>query len=382
MTTAEAAGREGARILAEAMGRHRLVQYFFFGAFLFLLWQTLRILSPFYVALLGATLLAFLVYPVHDRVLRRLDGRPNLAAGITTTAVAVVVLVPVFILGRISVKEMAGIYPHLQEKVRLAGAEGGVKEQLPERAVAVWDQVNPMFDAWNIDLRDIALTSLEDLSKDAAGLAGALLKNAVLLAFNALVLVFALFFFLRDGRRAVHRLAELVPMGPAHKQVILDRLELTLYAVVRGVLIVALLQGSISALGYVLFKVPFPVLLGVLTMILSPIPIIGATAIWVLAAVGLSVAGAYEKALCVAAWNVALVFAVDNFVRPMLISSKANLPLMLLFFGMLGGLKVYGASGILVGPVVIALVLTFINIYRSEYASLLKPARHEGPDPG
>lgn len=369
-------GAEGARAIGQAMSRHPLARLFFFVAFLFLLWQTLRILSPFYVALLGAAVLAFLAHPAHQALLRRLQSRRNLAAGMATAAVAVLVLVPVFLLGRVSARETAGLYPRIQERVRLArglGSAAAVKEQLPDRAVAVWEKIDPVLDAWNIDWRGIVLNGLEDLSKEAAVLAGLLVRNALLMAFDAIVLLFALFFFLRDGPRVLHHLVELAPMHPEHKQAILGRLEATLYAVVRGALIVAALQGGLSGLGYVLFGVPFPVLLGLITTLLSPIPIVGAMAVWSLVAAGLALTGAYDKALMVAGWNIVLVFIVDNFVRPMLISSRANLPLMLLFFGMLGGLKVYGASGILLGPVVIALVLTFVNIYRREYATLLKP---------
>jgi len=166
-------------------------------------------------------------------------------------------------------------------------------------------------------------------------------------------------------------------MAPANKKAVINSLQTTLYAVIRGVLVVALLQGVLAGGGFALIGVPFPVLLGLLIMILAVIPFFGPATIWGPVSIGLALNGDMTKSLLVLAWGALVISVIDNFLRPLLISKDAKLPVLLLFFGIFGGLKAYGAVGLLIGPVMIALLLAFINIYRREYDWLLNPA-HKG----
>ncbi len=361
--------------LPPAFQRQRLIQYFFFAVFLLLLWQVLRILAPFYLALLGASVLSLMTYPMHAWVANRIKASPSIAAAISTTAIFLVVIIPVLILGWISIKETAKIYPFVQEWVQQANFSGTVplQESLPPRLLEITGIVAEFAKRWNIDPQEIFLENLHQLSLGMTGLAKALIKNTLFLIFNIIVLTFTLFFFLRDGSFLIRRSVELVPMAPRNKHAIVNKLQMTLYAVVRGVFVVAVIQGVLAGIGYALFGVPFPVFLGVLTTFLAPIPLIGPASIWVPVAIGLFMSGAYANALYIFLWGLLVVSMIDNFLRPVLISADAKLPILLLFFGMLGGLKVYGVTGVILGPVTIALLMAFINIYRREYRWLLNP---------
>lgn len=361
--------------LPPAFQRQRLVQYFFFAVFLLLLWQVLRILAPFYLAILGASVLSLMTYPMHAWVAKRMAGSPSIAAALSTTAVFLVVIIPVVILGWISIKETAKIYPFVSEWVQQADFSGAapLQNSLPPRVLEFAGAVSEFARRWNIDPQEIFLENLNQLSRGMTGLAKALIKNALFLVFNIIVLTFTLFFFLRDGEFLIRRSIELVPMAPRNKHAIVNKLQITLYAVVRGVFVVAVVQGVLAGIGYALFDVPFPVFLGVLTTFLAPIPLIGPAGIWVPVAIGLFLSGAYNNALYIFLWGLLVVSLIDNILRPLLISADAKLPILLLFFGMLGGLKVYGITGIILGPITIALLMAFINIYRREYRWLLNP---------
>lgn len=355
--------------------RQRLVPYFFFAVFIFLLWQIIRLLAPFYVALLGAGILALLFHPMHDWILRRMPRYTSIAAGLTTLTVILVVVLPVLTLGWISVKETMKVYPVVQEWIRDARgfSPDRLKEKLPPRVAALWDKGRDYFDRLKIEPQEFLLQGLDQLRRFVQGVAASALKNMFFIAFNLLVLSFTLFFFLRDGPYIIRRGVELVPMAHRNKKAILQRLQLTLFALFRGVLVVAVLQGIMATLGYVIIGVPFSVLLGALTMFLAVIPFFGPTTIWIPVSIGLALSGAYEKAVFVALWGMCVVSFIDNFMRPLLVSADARLPILLMFFGMLGGLKIYGFSGLLLGPVIIALVMTFIDIYRREYRGLIAP---------
>ncbi len=350
--------------------QQKLIQYFFLGAFLLVLWQISKLLAPFYVAILGSAILAVLVHPMHAFFLRRLSRWPNAAAILSTSLIVLIVVLPILFMGWICIKEASKIYPVAQRWVaNLQALQSGTG--LPPRAAELWTRANAVLASWHIDPSQLLLDNIDELGTQMSGLATKAIKNALFVGFNLLVLTFTLFFFLRDGPYIIRRLVELIPLAPAHKQAMLHRVQETLYAVLRGVLVVAVVQGTLSGVGFALFGVPFAIPLGVLATLFSPIPFVGPAAIWIPVTLGLLLNGSQEQAAYVALWHLLIVGLVDNLLRPLLISSNAKLPLLLLFFGMLGGLRLYGFAGLLVGPVLVALLLVFVNIYRQEYQWLI-----------
>ncbi len=360
-----------------ALSRQRLVQYFFFAAFMLLLWQVLRILSPFYVSLVGSSILALLVYPAHDWLYRRFPKYPSVTAGITTTAVVLIVVLPTLLFAWMAVRETGRVYPVVQHWLRESSylTEGPDMSKLPPQFATAWERGKDFVSEWQINPQAILLRALGDLSRQITGIATRAIKNTLFMTFNLIVLAFTLFFFLRDGPLLIQRGIELIPMAQRNKSAVLNRLQVTLYAVIRGVLVVALLQGVLAGGGFALLGVPFPILLGILTMIFAVIPFIGPATIWGPVSIGLAINGDWGTAFLVFLWGALVISVIDNFVRPMLISQDAKLPVLLLFFGIFGGLKTYGVVGLLLGPVTIALLLAFITIYRREYDWLLDPAQ-------
>lgn len=361
------------------ISRHRLFQAFFFAAFALTAWQMHRILANFYVALFGAGLLALVVYPLHDRILRRMKDRPSLAAGLTTALVVVMVVLPALSAGWVAVKQASKLVPVVSVWLEERGYEGGMptSELLPPRAKELWDGASAFLRARGVDPKTWLIQGVEELSGSITFLAKAALKNILFFLFQLGVLTFSLFFLLRDGAKVFRRAVELVPLPDEHKTALVARLYTTVTAVLRGIFVVAAVQGLLAAVGYFLFGVPFAVLLGAVTAFFAPIPILGTGVVWVPVAGGLLISGAPQQALAVALWSVLIVGTLDNLLRPILIGAEAKLPILLLFFGMLGGLQVYGFAGIIVGPVVVALFLALADIYRREYRWLLAPQKEE-----
>lgn len=358
---------------------HRLFQAFFFAAFAVLAWQFHLILSEFYLALFGAGLLALVSYPFHDSVVRRLKGRPNASAILTTCFVVVVVVLPALLTGWAAVRQATKLVPVVSQWMDERGFERGLPTaaMLPPRARELWDRSATILRARGVDPRAAMLENLDLMSGKLTSLAGSALRNLVFFVFQLAVLVFSLFFLLRDGPKIFKRAVEMVPMPDEHKRALVERLQTTLLAVLRGIFVVAAVQGLLAMVGFFLFGVPFAILLGALVAFFGPVPIVGTAAIWVPVAVGLALSGATSQAIGVAVWCGLVVFLTDNFLRPFMIGSEAKLPILLLFFGMLGGLRVYGFAGVLVGPVVVGLFLAFTEIYRREFRWLLDAHREE-----
>jgi predicted PurR-regulated permease PerM len=191
--------------------------------------------------------------------------------------------------------------------------------------------------------------------------------NAFLLIANFLVMIFALFFFFRDGRRLYEQAYRTIPLDEAHKAKIFSRLDLTITAVVKGVLVTALIQGALAGIAYATLGVPFPVFLMALTMLLAPLPVGGTSLIWGPVTVYLFVTAPLWKSIAMAAWGVGVVTMADNVVRPLLIGKGAQLPVLFLFFSILGGLAAYGLVGMFLGPILLAILLTALQIYREDY---------------
>jgi predicted PurR-regulated permease PerM len=199
----------------------------------------------------------------------------------------------------------------------------------------------------------------------------AIFKNLALFALHALFVNVALFFFFRDGARYAGLLAELLPLELRHRELVVNTLSRTVSAVVRGMFLTAIVQGLLAGVGFAVAGVPVPVLLGVLTFVTSMIPFLGATSVWLPAAIWLFVQDHTLAAVGLALWGACVVSVVDNIIKPVVIGEGTKLPVFLLFFTILGGLNVYGVLGVFLGPIILATGMAFLSIYREIY---LKPA--------
>lgn len=364
---------DGSGKLTERAGlapdRQTLFKIFFFSVFLFVLYQFLRILSPFFTPLLAATTLSIIFYPLHRRIYGRLPTRPNIAAVLGTLLILVIVIVPVLAFAWLLVKESTVVYPTAQQwmqSFRDSPSEG-VLPTLPGPVQRLWDKASGFLTLWEVDPQDIFLKNVDQIGGRISAFGTRMIKNFVFLIFDIAVTAFTLFFFFRDGPRMGRFVTDLVPMEATHKQLVLTRLAQTLSAVVRGVFITASVQGLLAGLGFAVAGVRFSVLLGFTTAFLALIPFVGATAVWLPVAVYVFLKGSAVKGILLFLWGALVVSLADNFLRPILIGEKAKLPVFLLFFGILGGLQVYGAIGILLGPLMIACVLAFAKIYREQF---------------
>jgi len=351
-----------------SVNRQLLFRLFFFSVFLYLLYQFLLLLSPFVTALMGAVTLTLIFYPVQRQTLR-LVKNPSAAAGLSTFLVLGVVIVPFLLMGWLLVKEAANVFPTAQAWMQNAKEMPGESwsRYLPAPLANLWNRADQYLTLWQVDLQEMFLTNVSQLGNRITAFGAAFVKNIFFIIFDVVVLVFTLFFFLRDGSKMVRWVADLVPMEQENKILIIQRLDRTLSAVVRGVFITASVQGLLAGIGFAIAGVHFPVLLGFATAFMAMVPFAGAASIWLPVALYVLVKGSMGWGIFLLIWGFALVSLIDNFLRPIIIGEKAKLPVLLLFLGILGGLQVYGFAGILIGPLMIASVLAFAKIYREQY---------------
>jgi len=357
----------GVSIVANSRSRQVLFGAFFFTVLLFLLYQFYVVFSFFLVPLAWSAVLALVFFPVYELTFRLLGGRENLVALVVTTGVILGVIMPTIIFSVLLTRESVAFVQELRGAYESGDIERWVALLRASLPGQWWDRIAPLLREWKIDPASVGLRTSDTVSTFLVGQVKQLATNALHFVGNFFLIAFTLFFCFRDGKRMVRSFRDLVPMAPRHKDVILTRLYEALSAVIQGTLLTAALQGVLAGIGLWITGVPFAVLLGGATAMMSMIPFVGPVA-WVGGVVYLAVSEAYVRALLLFLWGSLIVGSVDNVLRPMIIGGRTQLPTVFLFFGILGGLQAYGFLGIFVGPVLLAILVAFLRIYREEYS--------------
>jgi len=357
------------------VSREHLFAAFFFAVFVFLLYQLVLFLAPFFAPLVWAAILALTFYPLTDGLTRLLRGRRALASTLLVIAVLAVVVFPAIYLGSLLVSQTTAAYERVQQMAR-DGELGRIVEQIRASRPGLLVQriLNPLRDKVNLDPAGLIVTATNWVSQQIAGQAAQLARNILFTLVNFTLMLVALFFFFRDGERMAGRVRDLLPMEPQHKHVIFTRLYATLTAVVQGMVLTAVAQGTLAGIGYWLIAdLPFALFLAFLTGLASFIPLAGPAIIWGGVAIYLASIGETGRAIGMAVWGAVLVSTVDNFIKTLVIGGRARLPTFLLLFALLGGLKVYGFLGVFLAPVILAILLAFTDIYRELYSAPERP---------
>jgi predicted PurR-regulated permease PerM len=323
---------------------------FLLGTILFVV-TVMPILPP---VLLGALLAAFAT-PLRVRIEARFPGRTVAAAAITVLLVAAV-LVPI----------------------------GVVVMLIAERLIAVLDRL-PTLAAW-IDGPDGLQGYLADkpfLQRLTPADLGTQIQGAVtwlgsaipglLTGFFELILSFFLtmvtaYYLLHDGRWARARLERALPLEPHHTRAIIDEFEMVGRAVVVGTLGTACVQGLLAGLGYWMLDVPEPLLFGALTVVVAIIPVVGSAGVWVPITIWLAATGEVTRALILLGFGTLVVGTVDNLLRPILSKEGLHFHPLLIFLSLFGGIAAFGASGLYLGPLFVALFVSMARIYEREVA--------------
>ena len=366
------------------VSRERLFAAFFFVVFGFLLYQCFLFLAPFFRPLSWAAILALTFYPLTAWLVRLFRGSRALAASVLVLGVLVVAVVPSIMLGSLLVGEAAGAYDRAREMVQSGELTRLVDQLRMSRPGLLIDRMAaPVIDALNIDLSQLVLGATSYASQVIASQTGTFARNILESVVSAALMLLALFFFFRDGDRMSEVIRDLLPMDAEHKHVVFARVYDTLTAVVQSMVVNAVAQGVLGGLGYwAIGGLPFSIFLGFLTAIASFLPPFGGAFVWVPAAIYLLVTGSIVRGVILALWGTLVISMVDNIIRPLFIGGRARLPTFLLLFAILGGMSVYGFLGIFLAPVILAALLSFIDIYREIYSrpdlALVEPP----PPPG
>lgn len=345
-----------------------LVTIFFYALLLAILYLAFLVLSPFLKAIAWAAILAIIVYPAYAWLLKLLRGRATLAALAMTGLLILLIVVPVFrLVGFLS-----------QEAVELAstiralanGDEVVLWQQKPwvQSLLGLWARLSDLLASLRIDLRQAVVQGAQLASGFLVSQVKEIAQNVFLFVLNLVIALFTFFYFLRDGKELCERVRSVLPMDPKHQRLLFDSVVTSVFGVVHGCLITAIVQGALAGVAYWALGLPFAVLLGLATAFTALFPVGGSAVVWLPAAIYLLVQGAYIQGLILLIWGAGIVASIDNFLKPLFIGTRLRLPFLFLFFSILGGMRLFGVVGLILGPVLFALLVALLDLYMKEYA--------------
>ena len=311
-------------------------------------------LSPIFLALM----IAIVFHPVHARIHGQIR-RKNVAALISTILVLIVVVVPAVGLGVVVSKEVRGLYQLLDQK---SAEEGGWNPYVTHAAERVFNWASQYVDLSALNLRATLLRWLEGTSRLLLSWGAHVVGNIIAFIGQAIVAFFTLFFLLRDGGRMTIRFATLLPLRADQVERLFRGISNSIIANFYGCLAVGAAQGTLAGLAFWVLGLPSPVLWALVTALFSLIPIVGSAAVWGPAVLILVIGGHWWKGLILLGWGAIVIGQVDSVLRPYVISGRAKLHTLLVFFALLGGVKAFGVMGLFIGPVVLSVTLVLLQM--------------------
>jgi predicted PurR-regulated permease PerM len=328
---------------------------------------------PFLKPLLLGAMLAGLCRPLYSWVKRLVRGRRSLAATLTLLILFVLVAGPisafvgVVVAQAIHVSDQA--IPWVQQHFGAAStfnAHDWLVQRFPALSPYVPEQAQ-ILESMGRAAKAVGSFLVVGAGQLTTGTAGFLL--------DLFVMLYAMFFFFRDGPRIIEKIFYYMPLSNRDEELLLERLTSVTRATIKGTLVIGIIQGALAGLGFWVAGIDGAAFWGTIMAVLSVVPGIGAALIWVPAVIYLFISGQTLAATLLLAWCAAVVGTIDNILRPALVGKDAKMPDLLILIGTLGGLFLFGPIGFIVGPIVCGLFLTVWDIYGTTFREILPPVR-------
>jgi predicted PurR-regulated permease PerM len=320
-----------------------------------------KIVQPFVGPLLWALFIAFLLNPLHEWLTRRLKGRSQLSAALLTLLTLIVLLGPLAALSAAFAAQVGDLLQSAQSTVA-----DQTRNNVFDLTKVPWisgmlSWLDTTLGVSLAQVRGYVIEGSRAVLQSLASLGGKVFLGAVGTVFGFVLMVFLLFFIIRDGAGMWRTLRDLIPMSRQQKNKLFDHLAAVTRALVYGTGLTALIQGTLVGLSFLFVGLPSALVFGVIAALAALLPFGGTALVWIPAAIVLAAQGRWGATIFMVLWGALLVSLVDNVVRPMLVSGRAPVSTLTVFIGVLGGISAFGAIGLFLGPVVLALIVALLQ---------------------
>jgi predicted PurR-regulated permease PerM len=342
----------------------------------------LAMVRPFLMTVIMAGIFSALTRPLYRRMGRRFGGRSSLAAALTLLLVIFGVLLPLAgLTGAVTgeaIKVGETVKPWVQKQLSQPAEFSSLLEKMP-----FYESILPYKEA-------ILMKAGELVGRLSSFLISSLSSVTVMTAqfiFMLFIFLYTMFFFLVDGERFLNWIVHYLPLKQEDEERMLDKFTSVTRATLKGVAVVGILQGALTGAAFAVIGIPSAIFWGTVTAVMSLVPGIGTAIVWLPASIILASNGSYGRAIGLFVFCSLVVGGLDNFLRPRLVGQDTRMHPLMVLFGTLGGIMMFGAAGIIVGPIVAALVVTVWEIYGVAFRESLPrrtppfgPAAPEPPD--
>jgi predicted PurR-regulated permease PerM len=342
--------------MPEQLARERSTTLLFYGCVILLGYLLYQLFQPFLVPLAWAAIFAAFFHGQHKRLERRF-GR-SMAASISTSAVTLIIVVPCVLLALAFTQEATQTLGSVD---LAAGSSKGF-----DRAQRLWGWVQRQrFGTGIPNLEDILRQGRARIAGAVAEGAAVLLRNLLVVIVNLIIMLFALFFFFRDGDAIMSRLRRVLPFEASFREGRIRETTDLIRASISSGLVVALVQGAIGGITFALLGIGAAVFWGVIMAFFSLLPL-GAWIVWMPVAIWLLLTGEIGRGIALIIIGAGGISLIDNFLRPFLLSGRTQMNGLLVFISLLGGIAAFGLIGLVLGPVIMAAAISFVDAYATE----------------
>ena len=324
---------------------------FFFGALGivgFLVWE---IFAPFITALALSAIIVVICYPLYELFLKYFSRRsPTVAALFTTIIVFCVIVTPIFLISTLLVNEFLSFYQSL---------EVGTQLPIDARLGGLEEMLQGYIPGLDINLSDQLKQSVQWFTQNI----GTIFAGTVSVIFTFLIAILGSFYLFRDGRRLVDWMVSISPLKDTEDRAIFDRVARSVRSVVTGTVLLSIIQGITSAIGFGIFGIDRPILWGSIAALGGLLPGVGTAGIMVPAVGYLFYTGAIGNAIGLLIWALIAIVVVDNIIGPYLMGRGNSLHPFIILVSVLGGVSLFGPIGFILGPVCISLFMVLLELY-------------------
>ena len=336
---------------------------FFFTLLIIATLAFFGLLNVFLIPIFWAVAFAIVFEPLNHRSAEALGGRGALASAITLVGIVLLVLVPLLLLGVAVAREVSSLMEAIEGgDVDLGAPVRWVRENVPLLFQYSQD-VGLDVDGLKSRISSFALVAGQWMAGNALQIG----QNALQFVVGMTLMLYLLFFFLRDGHVVVDRLVRILPLGDARERHLFQRFAEVVRATIKGTFVIAAVQGAIGGIAFALLGISGAVLWGVMMAITSLLPVVGPALVWAPAAIMLATTDQPIAAAVLVVVGVVVIGLADNLLRPVLVGRDTRMPDYLVLLATLGGLALFGITGLVIGPLIAALFITLWEMFEESY---------------
>lgn len=339
------------------MNRDHVISGIVLALLLALFYLCGKMILPFLSPIVWAGVLALVFRPLYVWLVKKTKNRTTLSALLITLLIFALLIGPISYLAVVLVDEAADAVGRVNAFYQSGELQKILDLQVP-LADGLKEKLSGYYDFSQIDLNEIVRNSIDKLGKFVINEVGGIISNGTKAIFYFVLMLISAYYFLKDGDRLIDWIRRALPLPRDRVDAIFKQLREVIISTVTSGLLVAFLQGLLGGILFAAVGLPSPIFWGTVMAFLSLLPVIGAFLIYIPAGILLIVSGSTVQGFIVIIAGVGVISQLDNFLRPKLMAGKTALHPLLLFFAMMGGIAAFGFIGMILGPMVAALVVT------------------------